>query len=252
MPALTHRLLKPASLAACALTAIAVAGCGGSGSSASANGSQRVASASTSSARPDLVTSGARTHHAAKTPVHSNPDVGGAIAQRAPKHGSHTDASQGAGSGVAHSSGKVGSDKVVKSGGSQKARQVSIANDDNTGASTHQLDPCSLVTLPQAQTFAGGAISSRFEAPQGPTCIYTPAHAKTEITLALETMAAAQVTNHLGQREKLTVAGRTAYCGKLGQQLLIVPLPGGQLLSVGAPCTVARQFAQAALGRLGA
>jgi hypothetical protein len=247
MSALTHRLLNPALLGACALSAIAVAGCGGSGSSASANGSKRVATASTSSARPDRVTSGTTTDRAAKTPVRSDPDIGGATKQRVVKHGSHTDAAQGGGSGVAHSS-----DKLVKSGGSQKARQVSIANDDNTGASSHQLDPCGLVTLPQAQTFAGGAISSRFEAPQGPTCIYKPANAKTEITLALETMSASQVTDHLGQRQKLTVAGRTAYCGKLGQQLLIVPLPGGQLLSVGAPCTVARQFAQAALGRLGA
>ena len=243
----TYRLLRPALIAACALSAIAVAGCGGSGSSSPANGSNRVAAASTSSTRQDVVTSGTTTGHAAHTPVRSNPDIGGAARQRAPKHGSHTDAAQGAGSGVAHSS-----DKVVKSGGSQKARQVAIASAGGTAATTQQLDPCSLVTLPQAQTFAGGAISSRFEAPQGPTCIYKQANTKSEISLAVESMASSQLTTHLGQREKLTVAGRTAYCGKLGHQLLIVPLAGGQLLSVSAPCAVARQFAQAALVRLAA
>jgi hypothetical protein len=248
MSARKHRTLNLALLGTCAaLTAIAVTGCGGSGSSGSATGSHRAEAASTTSGRPDLVTSGTTTDQAAKTPVRSNADIGGATAQRAPKHGSHTDAAASAGTGVAHSS-----DRVVKAGGSQRARQVAIVNDDNTGASTHQLNPCSLVTLSQAQTFAGGAISNRFEAPQGPTCIYKPANAKTEITLAVESMAASQVTNHLGQREKLTVAGRTAYCGKLGHQLLVVPLTGGQLLSVGAPCGVARQFAEAALGHLAA
>lgn len=248
MSTLKHRILNPALLGVCvALTGIAISGCGGSGSSSSASGSHRAAAASSSSSRPDLVTSSTATYPAAKTPARSNPDIGGATAQRTPRHGSHSDAAASAGTGVAHSS-----DRVVKAGGSQKARQVAIVNDDTSGTGSHQLNPCSLVTLPQAQAFAGGAISSRFEAPQGPTCIYKPANAKTEITLAVESMAASQVTNHLGQRQKLTVAGRTAYCGKLGRQLLVVPLPGGQLLSVSAPCGVARQFAEAALGRLNA
>jgi hypothetical protein len=259
MSTLKHRMLNPALLGACAtLGAIAVTGCGGS-SSSSSTGSQRVATASGGSDRPERVTSGTTTDRAAKTPVQSNPDIGGATAQHLPKHGSHTDAAAGAGSGVARSSDVArgsdaarSSDRVVKAGGRQHARQVAIINDDTSGTGYGQLNPCSLVTLPQAQTFAGGAISDRFEAPQGPTCIYKPADAKTEITLAVETIAAAQVTNHLGQRQRVSVAGRTAYCGKLGGQLLVVPLADGKVLSVTAPCGVARQFAQAALGRLGA
>ncbi|MGA9860425.1 MAG: hypothetical protein WBQ18_21350 [Solirubrobacteraceae bacterium] len=253
MPTLKHRMLNSALLGvSAALTVVAITGCGGSGSASSAMGSQRVARASSGSGRPDLVTSGATTDHAAKTPVHSNPDTGAATAPPAPKHGSHTDAAAGAGTGTGTGTGTGHvSDQVVKGGGSQKARHVALVNDETSGTAT-QHNPCSLVTLAQAQAIAGGAISTRFEAPQGPTCIYRPADAKTEITLALEAMAASQVTNHLGQRQKLMVAGRTAYCGKLGHQLLIVPLAGGQLLSVTAPCGVARQFAAAALGRLGA
>ena len=264
MSALTHRKLTAALLGVCAvLGAVALTGCGGSGQTNAAQSSAQAPSrvGPTSSSSVSSHVTGAR---AAKTPAASNPDVGSAATQtshrsRGSHHaagashtdaaagGSHTDAAASAGLGAAH-----GTARIVKSGGHQKARLVSDINDDNTGASNHQLNPCSLVTLPQAQAFAGTAISSRFEAPQGPTCIYRPAKAANEITLAVESIAAAQVTNHLSQRQKLTVAGRTAYCGKLGRQLLVVPLSSGQLLSISAPCSVARQFAEAALGRLAA
>jgi hypothetical protein len=61
-----------------------------------------------------------------------------------------------------------------------------------------------------------------------------------------------QLTKHLGRRQELTVGRHRAYCGHLGMQLLLVPLSGRQTLTVSAPCAVARQFAAAALGRLGA
>ena len=262
MSALTHRKLTAALLGVCAvLGAVALTGCGGSsaansGSHVEAQAPSRVGPTSSSSASSHVT--GAR---ATKTPAASDPDVGSATQQTSGRsHGSHhpsgaartsgashTDAAASAGSGVARSS-----VRVVKSGGHQKARLVADINDDNTGASAHQLNPCSLVTMPQAQSFSGTAISSRFEAPQGPTCIYRPASARDEITLAVESVASAQVTDHLSQRQKLTVAGRTAYCGKLGRQLLVVPLTGGQMLSISAPCSVARQFAAAALVRLAA
>jgi hypothetical protein len=260
MTAHTHRKLTAALLGICAvLGVVALTGCGGSssatGSHATSQAPSRVGPSSSSSvaAHP----TGAR---ATKTPAASDPDVGSASAQTphrsrgshrttgaSPTGASHTDAAASAGSGMARST-----SRIVKSGGHQKARLVADINDDNTGATTHQLNPCSLVTLPQAQSFTGTAISSRFEAPQGPTCIYRPAKAKDEITLAVESVASGQVTDHLSQRQKLTVAGRTAYCGKLGRQLLVVPLASGQLLSISAPCSVARQFAEVALGRLGA
>jgi hypothetical protein len=262
MSALTHRKLPAALLGVCAaLGALALTGCGGSGgakgnSHVSAQAPSRVGP--TSSASVSSHVTGAR---ATKTPAASDPDVGSATPQTSGRsHGSrdssgaahtsgasHTDAAASAGSGVARSSARV-----VKSGGHQRARLVANINDDNTGATTHELNPCSLVTLPQAQSFTGTAISSRFEAPQGPTCIYRPATAGNEITLAVESVASAQVTDHLSQRQKLTVAGRTAYCGKLGRQLLVVPLASGQMLSISAPCSVARQFAAAALVHLAA
>ncbi len=273
MSAFAHRKLTAALLGVCAvLGAVALTGCGGSGQTNAAQSSVQAPSrvGPTSSSSVSSHVTGAR---AAKTPAASNPDVGSAAPQtshrsRGSHHaagashtdaaaggshtdaaagGSHTDAAASAGLGAAH-----GTARIVKSGGHQKARLVSDINDDNTGASTHQLNPCSLVTMSQAQAFAGTAISSRFEAPQGPTCIYRPAKAANEITLAVESIAAAQVTSHLSQRQKVTVAGRTAYCGKLGRQLLVVPLSSGQLLSISAPCSVARQFAEAALGRLAA
>jgi hypothetical protein len=260
MSALMHRKLTAALLGVCAaLGAAALTGCGGSGQTNAAHATtqapSRVGPTSAVSSSASSVSKHVNGARATKTPAASDPDIGGATPQT--RHasrgshrttgGSHTDAAASVGSGVARST-----SRVVKSGGHQKARLVATINDDNTGATNHGLNPCSLVTLPQAQAFTGTAISSRFEAPQGPTCIYQPAKAKDEITLAVESISSGQVTNHLSQRQKLTVAGRTAYCGKLGRQLLVVPLSGGQLLSVSAPCAVARQFAEAALGRLAA
>jgi hypothetical protein len=259
MSAPTHRKPIAALLGVCAaIGAVALTGCGGSSSTGGTHAATQAATrvgATSSYGFTSSVSSHPAGTHATRTPKASNPDVGTEAAQtthrsrdsRHTRGASHTDAAAGAGSGVARSTARV-----VKSGGHQRARLVSDINDDNTGAGPHQLNPCSLVTLPQAQTFSGIAISSRFEAPQGPTCIYRPAKATNEITLAVESGASGQLTDHLSQRQKLTVAGRTAYCGKLGRQLLVVPLAGGQMLNISAPCGVARQFAEAALGRLGA
>jgi hypothetical protein len=261
MSARTHRTLTPVLVAICALLGgLAVAGCGGSGSdSGSGSGSTAgshtsssaaaLAGAPTGSAHSDVVTSRAKPHHAARTPARSNPDVGSATKQRTHRTGgSHTDAGAGAGLGSAHST-----DRIVRSGTHQKAQLVSVGNDDDGNAtSTHQLNPCTLVSLSEAQAFTGGAVSNRFEALQGPTCIYRTGNAKTEITMAVQSVVASQLTSHLAQRQKVTVDGRAAYCGKLGAKLLVVPLPGNQMLSVSAPCSVARQFAATAVSRLAA
>ena len=138
---------------------------------------------------------------------------------------------------------------MSKAGQTQRARHP-IADNENT-ANPHVLNPCTLVSMPEAQSFTGGTVSGAVEAPLGPTCIYRPSgHSKTEITLALESNNATQLTKHLARRQQVTVSGHRAYCGHLGTQLLLVPLPDGQMLSVSAPCAVARQFAAAAMNRL--
>jgi hypothetical protein len=46
------------------------------------------------------------------------------------------------------------------------------------------------------------------------------------------------------------VTDRTGYCGHFGQDMLYVPLRGDGVLSVAAPCGVAKKFAARAVQRL--
>ena len=60
------------------------------------------------------------------------------------------------------------------------------------------------------------------------------------------------VAHQLGKRQRVVVNGRTAYCAKLGSQMLFVPLPAHQILHVVAPCGIAQRFATVALSHLAA
>ncbi len=234
-------LIRSALLASVSVAAIAVAGCG---SSAQQSSKSTSAAAAVPSNKAAIVGTGpARPAHS--TPAESNPDIGQASAQ-------------GSGGGRATSNVKVAArphatsvDRIGKAGRTQRARHPA-ADTENRG-NPQVLNPCTLVSLHEAQSFTGGGVSGAIEAPLGPTCIFKPSThsgSKTEITLALESNNAEQLAKHLGRRQELTVSGHHAYCGHLGTQLLVVPLADGQMLSVSAPCAVARQFATAALNRL--
>jgi hypothetical protein len=111
--------------------------------------------------------------------------------------------------------------------------------------------PCNLVTKAQASDIVGKPIKDPLEAPQGPTCIYQPASGKTFITVAVQAVEFGKLKRHLGQPTRFTVAKRTAYCGQYGKAVLYVPLSKGRVLSITGPCKVAKQFASAAVRRLG-
>jgi hypothetical protein len=113
-----------------------------------------------------------------------------------------------------------------------------------------QLNPCRLVSLAEAHTITGGSVQSASEAPLGPTCVYQLSGKEPDITLAVESAKLAQATHGMRPRRTVTVGGHTALCGRLGVQMLFVPLTGGRLLNVTAPCSIAQQFAGHALGRL--
>jgi hypothetical protein len=108
------------------------------------------------------------------------------------------------------------------------------------------------VSLSEAQAITGGAITGRIDAPLGPTCIYKVGGSKGDITLAVESMSYATVTQQMTHKNSLLVQGRHAYCGRLGAQMLFVPLTGGRVLNVTAPCAIAQRFARTALSRLAA
>lgn len=110
--------------------------------------------------------------------------------------------------------------------------------------------PCNLVTKTQARAILGAAVHEPSEAPQGPTCIYRTGTGSNFVTLALQSADMADLKRHLRGVKRVEVSSRVAYCGKVGQPVLYVPLSGGRVLSIFASCKTAQQFASIALSRL--
>lgn len=110
--------------------------------------------------------------------------------------------------------------------------------------------PCNLVTREQAAAIVGGPILEPVEAPQGPTCIYRSKSGDSFVTVAVQALDFDKVRRQMRDVQRFAVSDRTAYCGDYGQPTLYVPLRGGRVLSVTAPCGLARQFAVKAVPRL--
>ena len=110
--------------------------------------------------------------------------------------------------------------------------------------------PCNLVTKAQAGAIVGAPLQDPLEAPQGPTCIYRSQDGKRFVTLAVQSVAFSKLKHQMHKRQQVDVSNKTAFCGMLGQPILYVPLSGSRVLSVAAPCQVARKFAARAVLRL--
>ena len=110
--------------------------------------------------------------------------------------------------------------------------------------------PCNLVTRAEVRAILGVAVQAPLEAPQGPTCVYRSETGKTFITLAVQSVDFDHLRKRISRRHDVDVADRPAYCGLHGQPMLYVSLTGGRVLSVGAPCDVAQQFAARGVARL--
>jgi hypothetical protein len=110
--------------------------------------------------------------------------------------------------------------------------------------------PCSLVTKTQASAIIGRPIVEPLEAPQGPTCIYRTAAGKPYVTLAVQTVRFASLRKEIRNARKVSVSGTSAYCGSYGREMLYLPLSGGRVLSVSAPCDTATRFAAKAVPHL--
>ncbi|MGZ4330443.1 MAG: hypothetical protein ACXVJ7_19055 [Acidimicrobiia bacterium] len=201
-------------------TATAVAACGGSSGSASATHTT-----STQKGQP--------------TAMQSNADIGGAVPQ-SKTHGV---------GGAAHGSQPARVPTSVRPAGQvQTARQTpSATRDDDAATGGTALNPCTLVSLSEARSITRGKVSSTVEAPLGPTCVYKLA--KSYITMTVETVSFSQLKHQLKKRQAITIQGHRGYCGRLGAEMLFVPLSRTQLLNVTAPCEVATRFAVKALNR---
>jgi len=236
----------------------ALAGCGG-GSSTSQTSTQRAPP--TAAGNADVGTAKVQTQ---AQRAYVNPTTT-TSASHAPTRRSHAPATSGGSAttgGGAHPSSTDGKpqsapakpDKVTPTQAVkvQKARPTPGASKDDQNTRIAATNPCTLVSASEAQSITGGSVGA-IEAPQGPTCIYKVAGAKTSITMAVESISLAQVTHQIAKPAgRVQVGTHPAYCVKLGTQMLFVPLSGSRLLNVTAPCSVAQRFAALALNRLSA
>jgi hypothetical protein len=182
-----------------------------------------------------------------QTPLASNPDVG-----RAQQQSSRPASALGQlGSGASDSAARAGNSRVTGTKVVPARKTPDSTRDEQSDTGAKPLNPCRLVSLSEAQTITGGAVTKLIEAPLGPTCIYK-GRGSTGITLAVETESFRQIVHQMGARKHVVISGRRSVCGRLGEQMLFVPLGRYQLLSVTAPCRIAKAFATVALGRLSA
>ncbi len=107
--------------------------------------------------------------------------------------------------------------------------------------------PCNLVTAAQARAIVGAPVLEPLEAAQGPTCVYRTKNGKSFVTVSVQALDFNKLKRQMHVRQRVAVADHTAYCGTYGQPMLYVPLSRGRVLSVGAHCAIAKQFAIRAL-----
>lgn len=135
-------------------------------------------------------------------------------------------------------------------GGSEVNDDNPASADSGESSDTAERSPCELVSRVEAQAILGKPIEAPQEAPLGPTCIYQPtggASAGRAVTLAIESINPRTLKARLRQQARFDLAGHTGYCGVYGQTTTFVPLAGGSVLTIAAPCPVGKLFAAAAL-----
>jgi hypothetical protein len=109
--------------------------------------------------------------------------------------------------------------------------------------------PCNLVTRAEAKAILNTPVQALLEAPQGPTCIYRSKTDKTFITVAVQPLGLDRIKKQMRRPQPVAVSNRDAYCGSQGQPVLNVSLSRNRVLSISAPCAVAKRFAARAVPR---
>lgn len=110
--------------------------------------------------------------------------------------------------------------------------------------------PCRLVSRAQATSILGAPVVAPLRAPQGPTCIYRTRTGKGFVTVAVQPLDYSALLRHVKRPARTSIARHDAFCGRYGQQMLYAQIARGWVLSIAAPCDVAREFAAKALDRV--
>lgn len=122
-------------------------------------------------------------------------------------------------------------------------------NDEVSTTGADPIRPCSFVSGSEARAITGNAVQVS-AGMQGPTCIYEMRRAHRQVTVAVQPTRIAGLRRHARSATRASVRGRTGWCLRYGSTSLAVPLSGGRMLSVSAPCKLAKRFASRALGRV--
>jgi hypothetical protein len=148
--------------------------------------------------------------------------------------------------------------KETSSGRSNEARAQSSEQPNyqnlvsrQSSRPTSRFTPCNLVSRAQASSILGAAVVAPVEAPQGPTCIYRSRRGNQFVTLAVQKLDLGRLRKQMHKPQTVAVASHTGYCGTYGQPTLYVGLSRRRVLTVAAPCRVAKGFAARAVARLG-
>lgn len=139
----------------------------------------------------------------------------------------------------------------IREGNSPTRASHPVSDEEAEAKPVSRSDPCRLVTRSEAAAIIGGRVLAPEVGALGPTCIYRTPRAARLVTLAVHPMdVSAYVARSRRDVVRATVAGRKAYCVNLGDLKLLVPLAGGDVLNIDAPCPIAGRFAAKALSRL--
>ena len=128
--------------------------------------------------------------------------------------------------------------------------RIPKGTEDEGSSVPKPIRPCTLVKKAEAARITGRRMTRVWEAPQGPTCIFQAARARSYVTMTVEATRFAAIRRHSRTLSKRRIAGHTAYCVRYGQVASYVPLSRGRLLHITASCPVGARFAAKALPRL--
>jgi hypothetical protein len=148
----------------------------------------------------------------------------------------------------APSSGEAGSEATGKP--TEPSFKKLVDRQSKEPARRDRDNPCAFVTKAQAQEILGARLLDPLVAPQGPTCIYRNRSGQSFATVAIQSVSFKALRRQVRRVERVAVSDRTAYCGMHGRPMLYLPLSGGRVLSVAAPCETATRFARRAAPRL--
>ncbi|MGO9961597.1 MAG: hypothetical protein ACLP50_37430 [Solirubrobacteraceae bacterium] len=109
------------------------------------------------------------------------------------------------------------------------------------------LNPCRLVDRARARAILGGELVAEREAPLGPTCLFETRHPAQDITMTIELALFHRTVHELHRAASVAIGGFHAACGTLGRQVLYVSLGEERVLTIDAPCEVAKELAVSAL-----